>query len=256
MTREELVASLLEVARGAGAIIMRHYAGAVSVRTKQDQSPVTAADEEAEEFILPLLREIAPALPVLAEESAAAGNLPDLSSGIFFLVDPLDGTREFLDRNGEFTVNIALVEKGRPVAGVVFAPAANRMFFGSDIGAFEQDAPGAPTRPIRTRAPVTGAIRAVASRSHRDAGTDLFLARHHVSDIVSAGSSLKFCLLAAGEADLYPRMGPTMEWDTAAGHAVLLAAGGRVTLEDETTPLLYGKSGAGFRNPNFIAWGR
>lgn len=256
MTREELVARLLEVARGAGAIVMRHYAGTVAVRTKQDQSPVTAADEEAEEFILPLLHELAPALPVLAEESAAAGHLPDLSSGTFFLVDPLDGTREFLGRNGEFTVNIALVEKGWPVAGVVFAPAANRMFFGWGTGAFEQDTLGGPARPIRTRMPVKDALRAVASRSHRDAGTDLFLSRHQVSDIVSAGSSLKFCLLAAGEADLYPRMGPTMEWDTAAGHAVLLAAGGRVTLEDETTPLLYGKANAGFRNPNFIAWGR
>lgn len=256
MTREELVTRLLEVARGAGAIIMRHYTGAVAVRTKSDRSPVTAADEQAEEFILPLLHEIAPALPVLAEESAAAGRLPDLSSGTFFLVDPLDGTREFLDRNGEFTVNIALVEKGRPVAGVVFAPAAGRMFFGWDTAAFEQDGPQAPAHPIHTRLPVRGAMRAVASRSHRDAGTDLFLARHGVSDIVSAGSSLKFCLLAAGEADLYPRMGPTMEWDTAAGHAVLLAAGGRVTLEDERTALAYGKAGSGYRNPNFIAWGR
>jgi 3'(2'), 5'-bisphosphate nucleotidase len=256
VTPEELVGRLLHVAREAGSIIMRHYAGPVAARTKADQSPVTAADEEAEEFILRHLREIAPAIPVLAEESAAAGRLPDLTSGTFFLVDPLDGTREFLDKNGEFTVNIALIEGGRPVAGTVCAPAIRRMFFGWEGAAFEQSGGADGARPIRSRAPRTGALRAVASRSHRDPDTDRFLARHGVRDIVSAGSSLKFCLLAAGEADLYPRMGPTMEWDTAAGHAVLLAAGGRVTLDDETTPLLYGKRDTGFRNPNFIAWGR
>ena len=256
MQSEDLVGRLLQVARAAGTIIMRHYAGAVASRTKADQSPVTAADEEAEEFILRELREIAPDIPVLAEESAAAGRLPDISSGMFFLVDPLDGTREFLSRNGEFTVNIALVAKGSPIAGTVYAPALDRMFFGWDREAYEQSGAAAPARQIRARPPAPGALRAVASRSHRDADTDRFLSRHGVTDIVAAGSSLKFCLLAAGEADLYPRMGPTMEWDTAAGHAVLLAAGGRVTLEDETTPLHYGKSDVGFRNPNFIAWGR
>ena len=256
MSHEQLVLRLVQVARDAGAIIMRHYAGTIDSRAKADQSPVTAADEEAEEFILRRLQDIAPGTPVLAEESAAAGRVPDLASGTFFLVDPLDGTREFLNRNGEFTVNIALVASGAPVAGVVFAPARGRLFYGFGDSAWEQGADEASPRAIRTVAPTAGAVRAVASRSHRDPATDAFLAGHNVSQIVSAGSSLKFCLLASGEADLYPRMGPTMEWDTAAGDAVLRAAGGRVTLEDGVTPLAYGKADAGFRNPTFIAWGR
>jgi 3'(2'), 5'-bisphosphate nucleotidase len=256
VSRQELVNRLLHVAREAGATIMRHYAGTVSSRTKADLSPVTAADEEAEELILRYLGEIAPSIPVLAEESAAAGRIPDLASGTFFLVDPLDGTREFLDRNGEFTVNIALIEHGDPVAGVVYAPALGRIFYGWQTTAFEQKNATGPVQQISTRKPAQGAWRAVASRSHRDVATNRFLSHHGISDIVSAGSSLKFCLLASGEADVYPRMGPTMEWDTAAGHAVLLAAGGRVTLEDETTPLRYGKSDRGYRNPSFIAWGR
>lgn len=256
MSRKELVNRLLHVAREAGTIIMQHYAGPMSSRTKADLSPVTAADEESEELILRRLGEIAPDIPVIAEESAAAGRMPDLSSGPFFLVDPLDGTREFLDRNGEFTINIALIENGDPVAGIVYAPALERMFLGWQGSAFEQRNSDGPVHPISTRAPVKGTWRAVASRSHRDAETNRFLAHNGISDIVAAGSSLKFCLLASGEADVYPRFGPTMEWDTAAGHAVLLAAGGRVTLEDTTTPLRYGKRDLGYRNPNFIAWGR
>lgn len=255
MPREALVRNLLTIARQAGVIIMRHYEGEIVSREKKDHSPVTAADEEVEEYILRHLGEVAPGIPVIAEESAAAGKLADISAGTFLLVDPLDGTREFIGRNGEFTVNIALVEQGAPVAGVVFAPAIDRLFWGSRAGAFEISS-GGEAKPLKTRTPAPSALKAVASRSHRDAGTDLFLQRHGVTDIVSAGSSLKFCVLAAGEADLYPRMAPTMEWDTAAGHAVLLAAGGRVTLDDERTPLTYGKSGDSFRNPNFIAWGR
>jgi 3'(2'), 5'-bisphosphate nucleotidase len=252
--REELIKELAEVARAAGAIIMRHYAIATPSRLKSDRSPVTAADEAAEEYILAALGRLAPGVPVLAEESASAGRLPDLSGDVFFVVDPLDGTREFLDRNGEFTVNIALVEATCPVAGVVYAPALDRLFRGTGASAVEENAQG--QRALHVRTPATGALRAVASRSHRDPQTEAFLARHAITDVVSAGSSLKFCLLAAGEADVYPRMGPTMEWDTAAGHAVLLAAGGRVTLEDGQTPLAYGKAADGFRNPNFIAWAR
>lgn len=255
MSREELVARLVRIASAAGAIVMRHYAGTPVSRQKPDQSPVTAADEEAEELILRELRELAPGTPVLAEESASRGNVLGIAPETFFLVDPLDGTREFLDRNGEFTVNIALIEHRQPVAGVVFAPAARRLFFGWNDCAFEQSGDEPSRRRIGVRKPKEGQLRAVASRSHRDAATDRFLARLGVTEVQSAGSSLKFCLLAAGEADIYPRMGPTMEWDTAAGHAVLLAAGGRVTLEDRHTPLLYGKSECGFRNPDFIAWG-
>lgn len=254
MSRTELTANLVSIAREAGAILMKHYAGDIAQRKKADNSPVTAADEEAEALILRRLGEVAAAIPVVAEESAAAGRIPDIGNSPFFLVDPLDGTKEFLNRNGEFTVNIGLIEKGIPVAGVVFAPAIGRMFWGSGNEAFEENDSG--QRQIRTRVSPEAGLTAIASRSHRDPATDEFLSRHKVSSIVSAGSSLKFCVLAAGEADIYPRMAPTMEWDTAAGHAVLRAAGGRVTLEDTVTALTYGNVGRAFRNPNFIAWGR
>jgi 3'(2'), 5'-bisphosphate nucleotidase len=253
VSRSNLLNSLLEIARSAGDVVMKHYAGDIAQRTKADSSPVTAADEEAEELILRRLGETVPAIPVIAEESAAAGRLPKIAD-TFFLVDPLDGTKEYINRNGEFTVNIALIENRIPVAGVVYAPAIGRLFWGADGEAHEHA--GGVTRRIRTRDIPAGGMTAVASRSHRDAATDEFLARHKVGNIVSAGSSLKFCVIAAGEADIYPRMAPTMEWDTAAGHAVLRAAGGRVTLTDSSTELQYGNVGASFRNPHFIAWGR
>ena len=253
MSRTDLVTGLLGIARMAGEVLMKHYAGEIVQRTKADNSPVTAADEEAEELILLHLRNLAPAIPVIAEESAAAGKLPRIG-GSYFLVDPLDGTKEYLDRNGEFTVNIALIEDAAPVTGVVYAPAIGRLFWGTDGEAFEETN-GSPRR-IRTRPAPTQGMTAVASRSHRDAETNEFLSRHKVENVVSAGSSLKFCVVAAGEADIYPRMGTTMEWDTAAGHAVLRAAGGRVTLTDSTTDLKYGNTSGSFRNPHFIAWGR
>lgn len=232
---------------------MRHYAGHVVQREKADKSPVTAADEEAEELILRRLAVIEPSIPVVAEESAAAGKFPDVTGGIFFLVDPLDGTKEFLNHNGEFTVNIALVEHGVPTAGVVYAPAINRLFWGADGTAFEQDSKG--VRQITTRSAPASGMTAIASRSHRDTETGDFLARHRIEKIVSAGSSLKFCVLASGEADIYPRHGRTMEWDTAAGDAVLRAAGGRVTALDGKTLLSYGNTAANYANPPFIAWG-
>ena len=253
MSRSNLLNGLVDIARAAGDVVMKHYSGEIVQRTKADSSPVTAADEAAEELILRRLGETVPAIPVIAEESVAAGRIPKID-GTFFLVDPLDGTKEYISRNGEFTVNIALVEHGVPVAGVVFAPAIGRMFWGADGEAFEQ-AKGT-TRRIRTREVPPSGMTAVASRSHRDPETDAFLSRHKVDNIVAAGSSLKFCVIAAGEADIYPRMAPTMEWDTAAGHAVLRAAGGRVTLTDSATELRYGNHSAGFRNPHFIAWGR
>lgn len=253
MSRSNLLNSLLGIARSAGDVVMKHYSGEIVGRTKADSSPVTAADEEAEELILRRLGETVPSIPVVAEESAAAGRLPKIAD-TFFLVDPLDGTKEYISRNGEFTVNIALIENRVPVAGVVYAPAIGRLFWGADGEAYEES--NGATRRIRTRAvPATG-MTAVASRSHRDAETDAFLARHKVDTIVSAGSSLKFCVIAAGEADIYPRMAPTMEWDTAAGHAVLRAAGGRVTLTESDAELLYGNATGNFRNPHFIAWGR
>jgi 3'(2'),5'-bisphosphate nucleotidase len=245
---------MVDAARSAGALVMRHYAGDTERRTKADKSPVTAADEEAEALILEALKHAAPAIPVIAEESVAAGRVPDVAGGVFFLVDPLDGTKEFLNKNGEFTVNIALVERGTPTAGVVFAPAVDRLFWGDAGGAFEE-ARG-QVRRIKTRAAPARGMTAIASRSHRDRLTDEYLAHYPIAELVAAGSSLKFCVIAAGEADLYPRHGPTMEWDTAAGDAVLRAAGGRVTRLDGRTPLTYGNAGENFRNPSFVAWGR
>ena len=253
-------AALAEIAHEAGGLILKHYAAGAEARAKADASPVTQADEEAEALILDRLRKLAPDVPIVAEEEVAAGRVPEVGNR-FFLVDPLDGTKEFLKRNGEFTVNIALVENRRPVGGIVLAPAMARMFVGDGPhGAFELAAPeGIPLNPLQAepirarRAPLQGLV-VVASRTHRDTKTDEYLAAYRVADLVAAGSSLKFCLVATGEADLYPRHGRTMEWDTAAGQAVLEASGGSVrTLEG--APLLYGKTRDGFANPYFVARG-
>jgi len=252
----DLPAALRRIAENAGAAILDVYEGRVAVeaRQKADETPVTAADDAAEAVILAALRELTPDIPVVSEEAAAAGHIPDISGGRFWLVDPLDGTREFLSRNGEFTVNIALIEAGRPAAGVVHAPALKKTWVGAGPGTARTAEGSGPPVPIRTRPqPASGAV-VVASRRHGDAAAlDRFLAGHKVGARVDAGSSLKFCLVAAGEADLYPRFGRTMEWDTAAGHAVLLAAGGSVDRADTGAPLTYGK--AGFENPYFIARG-
>jgi len=246
----------------AGEILLHHYATkSVEARRKEDHSPVTDADEEAEAFILGELNGRLPDVPVIAEEEVAGGRITVIGRR-FFLVDPLDGTKEFLSRNGEFTVNIGEIVDGRPVRGVVFAPAKNRLFLGeSESGAFELvTEPGMPPDFARLRrieariAPAEGLV-AVASRSHKDYKTEEYLAAFPVREFVSAGSSLKFCLVAAGEADIYPRLGRTMEWDTAAGHAVLSAAGGSV-LTIDGRPLLYGKTEEGFANPFFVARGR
>jgi 3'(2'), 5'-bisphosphate nucleotidase len=259
---EELIALAAE----AGRVIMRHYGSVIDVRRKDDSSPVTAADEEAEAHILTGLKRLASETPVVSEEAASSGHLPEVGAR-FFLVDPLDGTKEFLSRNGEFTVNIALIENGRPTRGVVFAPARKRLFAALGNGdAIEL--PCDAERPQTWRSPLANAPRihcrpvpatdmvAVASRTHRDKKTDEYLAHYSVKEFITAGSSLKFCLLAAGEADIYPRHGTTMEWDTAAGHAVLAAAGGSVTLLDGKTPLTYGRVGEKFTNPHFVAWGK
>jgi 3'(2'), 5'-bisphosphate nucleotidase len=256
-----LAQQLAEIAWHAGELLLAHYAGGVEARRKEDQSPVTAADEEAERFILAGLHDVAPKVPVIAEEEVSAGNVPEIGSR-FFLVDPLDGTKEFLSGNGEFTVNIAEIENGRPVRGVVHIPAKNRLFLGErDGGAFAIDTqPGvlpdfSRMQAIAARPAPTDGLVAVASRSHRDYNTEDYLKNYPVKDFVSAGSSLKFCLVAAGEADIYPRLGRTMEWDTAAGHAVLDAAGGSVTTIDGR-PFTYGKVEEKFANPFFVARGR
>lgn len=258
----DLLQSLIYTAQRAGGAIMAVYATDFAVRDKADASPVTVADEAAEKIILADLAAIAPGVPVVAEESVAAGRVPDVagSSKRFFLVDPLDGTKEFIGRRDEFTVNVALIEGGQPVLGVVFAPARRELFWGdvrnARAGHIDADPDG--TMPsmgnaISARLPPPGGLTAVASRSHGTPETGEFLARYPVTEIRSIGSSLKFCLVATGQADIYPRLGTTMEWDTAAGHAVLAAAGGSVTgLAGE--PFVYGKPG--FRNGHFVARGR
>jgi len=255
MSETEMLESITAIAREAGAAIMQVYATDFAVRGKGDASPVTEADERAEALILEALAALAPDIAVVAEESVAAGRVPADAGprGRFWLVDPLDGTKEFISRNGEFTVNIALIEDGAPVLGVVLAPALGRLFGGCrGSGAFVEDAAG--RRAIRCRSVPEAGLTVVASRSHGDAAAlDAFLAGRKVASVTNAGSSLKLCLLAAGEADLYPRLGRTMEWDIAAGHAVLAAAGGSVRRVDSGAALSYGKPG--FDNPHFVAAG-
>jgi 3'(2'),5'-bisphosphate nucleotidase len=247
--------SLIDLAVVAGAEIMAIYATDFSAKAKGDLTPVTEADEAAEKIILSGLAKIGGSVPVISEEAASAGKIPEVSDR-FFLVDPLDGTKEFISKNGEFTVNIALVEHGVPAAGVVYAPALKRIFWGErGHGAAQANIDGdlAPDwKPLGVRSlPADGAV-VVASRSHRDQATEDYLRKVRVKSLCSAGSSLKFCLVAAAEADLYPRFGRTMEWDTAAGHAVLLAAGGKVVTVDGPE-LTYGKRTRGYDNPGFIA---
>lgn len=257
--KARLLPELCRVARAAGQAIMGYYGSNPAVRAKQDASPVTAADEIAERMILAALQELTPGVPIVSEEAAAAGHLPDIgdparSRRRFWLVDPLDGTREFLSGNGEFTVNIGLIEGDRPVLGVVHVPTRDLTYVGAGSGTATRQEGERDPQPIAARIqPADGAI-VLASRSHADAAAlDAYLATQHVAGRIRAGSSLKFCLIAEGVADLYPRLGRTMEWDTAAAHAVLASAGGSVTTLDGAE-LVYGKSG--FENPHFVARGR
>ncbi len=258
-SRDGIAEFFARVALAAGPVVMAEYQTNCAVRAKRDASPVTIADEKAEELILALLRAQASAIPIVAEESAARGARTAVGRS-FILVDPLDGTREFIAGNGEFTINVALVRDGAVVAGAVYAPALARLWFGGER-AFVCDAPvGAPLaeksawRPIASRPAPARELVALASRSHCDAATEAFLSNLPIVERRSAGSSLKFCALAEGVADVYPRFAPTMEWDTAAGEAVLRAAGGAV-LAVEGGPLRYGKKESDFRNGGFVAWG-
>lgn len=256
-----MIETFERAAFAAGREILAVFEAGAHVTLKADSSPVTEADERAEAIILDILSAEIPGLPVVAEESVAAGTIPDVSSGHFILVDPLDGTREFIAGRRDFTVNIALIENFVPVAGVVYAPAKNVAYSGSKKGATrlaiaaDFTVTGREIIGVR-RAPEN--IMAVVSRSHFTPETDTFLQENAITDSCSIGSSLKFCLLAEGSADVYPRFGRTMEWDTAAGDAVLRAAGGR-TLGLDGAPLLYGKRNlpmdADFANPSFVAWG-
>ncbi len=252
----QLTKVMRRLALEAGDVIMEIYDSPdFDVRSKSDDSPVTAADEAADALISAGLRAAFPDVALVTEEQAATHGE---SANTFLIVDPLDGTKEFIKRRGDFTVNIAYVVDGAPVAGVVYAPAKGRLFYTDAAGQtveeaapFDKDTAG-DTKPISVSKPDNSALLVVASKSHRDEATDTYISKYSAADMKSAGSSLKFCLVATGEADIYPRLGRTMEWDTAAGHAVLNGAGGKVVRFDDHTPLTYGKDT--FANPFFIAY--
>jgi 3'(2'), 5'-bisphosphate nucleotidase len=250
----DLLDQITPLAEQAGTEIMTFYKGDMDVRTKGDSSPVTAADEAAEKIIIAGLRTLTPDIPIVAEEAMAGGAKVDVSGGRFWLVDPLDGTKEFVAHRDEFTVNIALVEYGVPVVGVVTAPALDVVYTGAGLGNATVRRGTGRAEPISARVPpVSGAV-ITASRSHSDMKKiQELMNQQSINDLKISGSSVKFCLVAEGEADIYPRYGPTREWDTAAGHAVLLAAGGSVRSLDGTE-MLYGKDH--FLNSEFIARGR
>ena len=242
------LAPLIPAIRKAERVALAVYERPVDVTTKSDGSPVTQADIAVNDILCEAIGRLFPSMAIVSEEREASHTLPDPGRP-FFLIDPIDGTKEFIHHTGEFTINVALIENRMPVAGIVSAPALGRLFAGSaGLGAAEISAGGKIRRLGVRECPQ--AMTAVASRSHCTPETEAFLSRHGVAERVSAGSSLKFCLLAAGEADVYPRFGPTMEWDTAAGHAVLAAAGGQV-YGAGGGPLTYGKTSC--RNPDFIA---
>lgn len=242
-----LIENLTPVAREAGQAIMDIYHKSSGHTLKEDGSPVTLADKAAERIILSVLKAMKTGIMIISEENPASHELD--APETFFLVDPLDGTKEFLKKDGKgaFTVNIALIENGAPTLGIIYAPALDRMFYGAkNIGAFEN------SKQIQVRdKPDTGLI-AVASQSHRDEETNKWLTENQIAETISIGSSVKFCLLACGEADVYPRFSPTMEWDTAAGDAILRAAGG-IVLNPDGSLFQYGKNG--YKNGHFIAKG-
>jgi 3'(2'), 5'-bisphosphate nucleotidase len=245
--KSALLDALSVAAREAGEAILEIVRRGFEVEGKADSSPVTEADRAAELVILAALAKAAPGVPVIAEEEVAAGRIPD-HGATYFLVDPLDGTKEFIRGGDDYTVNIGLVHGGQPVLGVVYAPATGTLF-GGIIGAGAWRDCGEGREAIATRAP-GDTLTAVASKSHFSQPTADYLEAVGAEDYVSVGSSLKFCLVAEGKADIYPRLGPTSEWDTAAGHAVLLAAGGLVDGTDGA-PLAYGKKT--FLNRAFVA---
>lgn len=251
---QELLPGVLAIAREAGQAINRIYAGTdLGVETKADQSPLTAADRAAHDVIAAGLARLTPGIPLWSEESAGIDWPMRRGWPEFWLVDPLDGTREFIKRNGEFTVNIALVRQHQPVLGVVHAPVLDRDYYGHAGGrAFRSDG-GGSGQAIGVRIPARAPVRVAGSRSHRGASLDAILGRLGEHTLVSMGSSLKFCLVAEGEADFYPRLGPTSEWDTAAAQAVVEAAGGAVT-DLSGQPLRY-NTGPEVLNPFFIARG-
>lgn len=260
----KLAEGLVGVALDVGALQLAHRRDGVRAERKADESPVTIADRESEELILEALAELAPGVPVIAEESVTSGRIPAIGDA-FFLVDPLDGTKGYVRGGDEFTVNIALVEKQKPVFGLLYAPALSDFYVtvAEDVAVAATAAPDAAVRtldgigcqPIRTRVPDPNGLSALTSQSHLNMATRAFLDGYTILERKAVSSSLKFGLLARGLWDVYARVGPTSEWDTAAGHAVLAAAGGCVT-NINGAPLAYGNASAKFINPDFVAWGR
>lgn len=265
-SHSELNAALVPLALDVGNLILEYYAGDVEISRKSDDSPVTLADREAEKLIIETLEAKWPDLPIVAEEMCAAGDIPKVE-GNFFLVDPLDGTKEFINKRDEFTINIALIANNHPFYGLVLTPALGELFItlSSTEAGYKKYSNGIETlsedmkafepshfTPITVRDwPSTDPV-GVISRSHMDEETAAFLNENKVSNRISAGSSLKFCQLSQGLADIYPRFGPTMEWDTAAGHSILCAAGGKL-VDGNGEPFLYGKYERKYLNGNFVA---
>ncbi|GGF52769.1 3'(2'),5'-bisphosphate nucleotidase CysQ [Azorhizobium oxalatiphilum] len=254
-----LLTALARIALDAGAAIRRIEAAGIAARVKADRSLVTDADQAAEDLICPALAALLPGTPIVAEEAASCGNIPEPGRR-FLLVDPLDGTREFISGNGEYTVNIALVEDGTPTFGIVYAPAKGLLYAAAPGAAFRairapEDAVSPDSfAPIRCRPRPSSGLKVAASRSHCDADTQALIDGLGETDCISAGSALKFGLLAEGEVDIYPRLSPVMEWDSAAGHALVVAAGGSIRRPDGT-PLTYGHPENGFKVLGFIAEG-
>lgn len=250
-----LLPPLCDLARRAGAEVLRHYENGFTVRAKADDTPVTEADEAAEAIILPALAPLLPGVPAISEEEAAAGQSPALNGARFWAVDPLDGTKEFIKRTGEFSVNIGLIDEGHPVLGVIYAPVTRMLYAAAGPGTAFRQRDGGAAEPIHSRAVPADGMVVLASRSHdNDQALRERLAALTVRERRKMGSSLKFCMIAEAEADIYLRMGPTCEWDIAAGQAILEAAGGSVTRLDGS-PMIYGKADKGYLNPSFIARG-
>jgi 3'(2'), 5'-bisphosphate nucleotidase len=250
---EGLLPAVVEIARLAGKQILTVYETDFDVRMKDDESPLTAADLAAHETILTKLAELTPDIPVLSEESREISYQVRAGWSRYWLVDPLDGTREFVNRSGEFTVNIALIEGHRPILGAVHVPVSGRDYYAAvGAGAWRQDAEAAPVE-INVSQRCHRPVRVVGSKSHRGASLDAFLARLEEYELVAIGSSLKICLVAEGSADIYPRLGPTSEWDTAAAQTVVECAGGKLT-DIGGEPLLYNCKDD-LLNPFFLAFG-
>lgn len=249
----DLLEQIRSIAKAAGEAILDVYERDFDVETKNDRSPLTEADRVSHRIITERLVRLSPALPVLSEEAASEEHRERFGWSRYWLVDPLDGTKEFIKRNGEFTVNIALIEQHAPVLGVVFVPVRDTIYMATREGGATRQVANEPARPIRTTVPAASPLRIVASRSHRDNRLDTYLPRLEPYELVSVGSSIKFCLVAEGSADLYPRFGPTSEWDTAAAQAIVEAAGGTVVALDGT-PLRYNTK-ADVLNPHFLVFG-